>query len=182
MHVLVGVEVRGLASHERGEGLELIVDFAGDRSGLVHRHDFVELHPGAVAIHPLAEVDVEPHAQLAVAPCILRGLVSRRPSDHEARTGDDAVLVRLKHAPVHADAPAEVIGIDDQHAARRGGHSPRSSISRVRTVSARKYSSAIARAARLWRSQSVATASKAATASSTVWYANRPSPVGSHVP
>src|SRR2546425_3881378 len=159
MLVLMGVDVRGLASHELGEGLELVVDFVGDPSGLVHRHDFVERHPGAIAIRPLAQVHVEPYAQPTAAPRIPRGFVSRRPPDHEARAGDDAALVRLDDAPVHTEALAEVIGIDDQHPPRLDGHSPRSSISRARTVSARKYSSAIPPAARLVRPQSAATAS-----------------------
>src|SRR5205085_8654966 len=96
MNVLMRIEVCGIPTDERSECVQLSIDFRCDGSGIADRNSLVVGPPRAVAIRPLAEVYVETDAESL--PPFRRRNCSRcvRPADHEARAGDDAVLVRLR--------------------------------------------------------------------------------------
>src|SRR5438876_11541821 len=113
--------------------------------------------------------------------CVLGCIESRGPAHHQTRAGYNATFMRFDNAAVNTGALAEIIRVHDQVLAR--SHlfripkfqisnsksriqNPKSLISFASTVSALKYSSAIALAPRLCVSYSDLLESNAATMSS----------------
>ena len=129
VHVLVGVQMGGLAAGQRAKPgkLALHLRLHGLRVAL-DRHDLVHRCPCAVLLHPLAEVDVQAHSERRRGAGVGGGLFGRLLADHQAGAGQDALLVRARDACVHARAEAEVVRVDYQGAFR---HQPGSLEARV---------------------------------------------------
>ncbi|HWF35564.1 MAG TPA: hypothetical protein VG295_09325 [Solirubrobacteraceae bacterium] len=91
MDVLVGVEVRGVATGQLTEAAQLALEF--DRDGLlvVGVDDLVYRAPFVPDAHPLGQVDVHPEREVRIRRRGGDGLRCRRPIDHQARRRDDAL-------------------------------------------------------------------------------------------
>src|SRR2546426_3456127 len=96
VHVLVGVEVRRVATDEHAETLELPNELLFRIPGYL-----VNTRPAVVARDPLAKIDVQADSECRACAGVGRRLLCRRPPNHQACTGDDAALVRLDHAAVY---------------------------------------------------------------------------------
>src|SRR5438128_11331226 len=136
-----------------------MTDLAHYLDSIVGRNDFVQRLPFIVAVDPLAKIEMQSDVQLGMFARVLGCNKSRRPAHHQTRAGYNATFMRFDNAAVNAGALAEIIRVHDQVLARSHSsafqisksriQNPKSLISFASTVSALKYSSAIALAARL---------------------------------
>src|SRR5207247_4098841 len=110
-------------------------------------HYFIEQGPVRIAVKPFAEVQMQADTQAGVHTRVLARRRRCRPSHHETGTGYNAVLVRAHNSPVHTRALAEIVRIDNQISRVSHSQTPKSLRSRANTLSALKYSSAMALAA-----------------------------------
>src|SRR3989442_11895081 len=141
-----------------------MTDLAHYLDSIVGRNDFVQRLPFIVAVDPLAKIEMQSDVQLGMFARVLGCNKSRRPAHHQTPAGYNAPFMRFDNAAVNAGALAEIIRVHDQVLSR--SHlfripkfqisnsksriqNPKSLISFASTVSALKYSSAIALAARL---------------------------------
>lgn len=114
MHMLVGIEVSWLPTHEAPKVDELAGDFAGNSMFVVDWNNLVERTPRALAEDPFAQIHVDPNRQAWVRPSVRGSWLDRRPAHHQARAGHDATLVRSYDALVYATAKPKIVGVDDQ--------------------------------------------------------------------
>ena len=85
-----------ISPHERAEECKLLEYFLAWR-----RLDDLHGMPNAVSIHPLPKVDMETNAKIRSLKCVGCCTPSARPADHETRAGNDALLMRGRHALVN---------------------------------------------------------------------------------
>src|SRR5262249_9179916 len=101
---------------------------------------------------PFAEIEVQSEAQSRTRPAQRDRLGGCLVPDHQAGAGHDPASMGLDNAAVDPRALAEVISIDHENTPAAHGYRPNSSRTPASTASALKYCSAMAPAARLWRS------------------------------
>ncbi len=94
--------------------MELATDLGLDCRPVARVDYLVARSPLARRVVPLTEVQMEPDAKLLAVPGVRGSFLSRRPTHHEARRSDDAVLMATNHAAVDSRRLSEVVGIDDQ--------------------------------------------------------------------
>ncbi len=114
MEVLVGVEMGRVPADEVTERGQLGGDGVPHRHRVVRVDDDVRGLPPAVAVLPLAEIDVEAEREVGSLARIAGGLGSRRPANHQARARDHAVLVRTDDPPIDTAAAAEIVRVHDE--------------------------------------------------------------------
>jgi hypothetical protein len=114
MDVLVRVDVGRVPADELPEGGKLTSQLVRHRRDIVRRNYFVHRHPGSAAVGPLSEIEVQTEAEITVLSAVGGSLARGRPAYHEAGARNDAVFVGFDDALVHAETPAEVVGVDDQ--------------------------------------------------------------------
>src|SRR5438445_3361622 len=114
MDVLVRVQVRRLGACEVAELGELPPSLVSHPARVLDRNDLVQFQPTAFAVAPFAEIKMKPEAQRAMTTRVCRGFRRGRPSDHQAGTRDNALLVSFRDSAVDTAALAEIVGIHDQ--------------------------------------------------------------------
>lgn len=146
----------GLRPGSRRKSVSCSPDRVRNCRRIVGGHHLVDGDPLFRTDCPLTQIDVEANAKAWVLKSVGGGGNRGRPAHHQARAGDDAVLMRFRHATIDPGALAEIIGIHDEHPTRRlqrvlgRSHKPARSSMLSSTRSAAKYCSAISRAAWAW--------------------------------
>ena len=112
MHMLMGVHMRRPLAHEVVESCQLARYFFLDNIDVIQRNDFIQRYPGAIAVSPFAEVDMETEAEFRLFSAIGGGLRRRRPTHHKACAGYNSGFVSFDDTSVYTGALAEVIRVD----------------------------------------------------------------------
>jgi len=114
MHMLVRVDMGGIASHQPPEPVELADDLQLDRRRVVLPHNLIKRCPFAVPAHPFTQIEVQADTQPWRAPRVLRRRRRPRPVHHQAGTRDDSVLMAPDDTFVDARRLTEIVGVDDE--------------------------------------------------------------------
>src|SRR5215471_4475790 len=113
------IDMRRRAPNKVTESVHLPRDLSGYGVRVVFIDDLIETNPIAVSERPLAKIEVQAGAQACVRSRILRCCWRGGPSHHKACTGENALLMRLYDAIVHAGTLPEIVGVDDNESHRR---------------------------------------------------------------
>src|SRR5262249_33694342 len=119
MHVLVGVEVGRIPTDKTAKHIELARRFVSEGGGIIQRNYVVQRYPVSGSERPLAEIQVKAEAEVRVLPAVSASFGARCPPHHKAGARQDAMLISLDYSPVHSEALAKVIAIDNQVLALR---------------------------------------------------------------
>src|SRR5258708_3696393 len=115
MPVLMGINMRGISSHQVVERRHLLLHFLGHSDGIIFFNDLIELAPFTIAISPLPEIEMQTYAQFRVLFSVRGGLRSDGPPYHQAGTSHNSVFMGFDDAAVHSGTLSEVVGVDDQY-------------------------------------------------------------------
>src|SRR6266545_6557493 len=103
-----------LSSDETPERRKLAGHLGGDSLRVVRRDQLVKRLPSSAAVAPLAEIQMETHAERRPVLAVRCRRGRRRPPDHQAGAGEDPVLVGADDPAVDSRRAAEVVAVDDE--------------------------------------------------------------------
>jgi len=149
VNMLMRINVSGIPSCQVAKGFQLSFQLRHDGMRILQWNHSVKKHPLAGAEFPFRQFEVDADTKLGVRAPIQSGVPSRRPPHHQTGAGHDALLVYGNDAAIHTRALPKIVRIHDEVFRGTNPQIPKSLRSFCITVSARKYSSAIAKAARL---------------------------------
>lgn len=114
MHVLVGIKVRRVSSHQSPERRQLLLHFRCHRLGILWIRDQIQHISVAVAPYPFPQIDVQPNRERGLSQCQGRCPGRVGPANHETGARHNSALVGLNDPSIDSRAHPEVIGIDDK--------------------------------------------------------------------
>ena len=114
VHVLMGIKMAGITTHQASKKVQLSGDFRFDGRYILQGDDAVHGHPFPRAKGFFPQIDVKPEAEAWMVSGVGRRFGGRRPAYHQAGAGDDPTAVGLDNAAIDTRALAEIIRIDDQ--------------------------------------------------------------------
>ena len=113
MTMLVGVEVRRLATYKHSKTVELTPQVLR-RPSLHHGGGPRRSSSREPGNPPASNLDVQPKPEARSLPRQVRSLDRRRALHHKACARNDALVVGVEYPPVDALTEAEIVGIDDE--------------------------------------------------------------------
>ena len=112
MNVLMRVQVSRVTAHQAAKLFQLASDFFRHAS-LIRRDDLVTQLPFIILIDPFRKIHVQTNAQFGIASHAFGDLGCGRLANHQAGTGDDALLVAAEDSLIDTGTQTKVIRIDD---------------------------------------------------------------------
>ena len=116
MYVLVRIDVSRISTDNVAERCQLTRHLFSHGLGIAQGHYLIERHPLPIVQTPLAEVDVQPEAQIGTGPTQLNRLDNSVLAYHQARAGYDPKSMGPNYSTVNAGALTKIVCIDDKQA------------------------------------------------------------------